>query len=151
MPFFVFTRGVYVCVYHVFLRAHRATQIHTLPKAVTRPETLHMPVLLLCKWILLIIVSILVFYFWGYFFPIDKKSKKKCIPKKKKKKTLTACWTRVMLLTVRLLKPTHVNSSPHPLTPTRATTPLCLYEGHDVFKTQYFCILSVKCKEQGGC
>lgn len=68
-----------------------------------------------------------------------------------KKKPLTACWTRVMLLTVRLLKPTHVNSSPHPLTHTRATTPLCLYEGHDVFKTQYFCILSVKCKEQGGC
>lgn len=86
MPFFVFTRGVYVCVYHVFLRAHRATQIHTLSKAVTRPETLHMPVLLLCKWILLIIVSILVFYFWGYFFPIDKKSKKKMYPKKNKKK-----------------------------------------------------------------
>lgn len=90
--------------------------------------------------------------FLGLFFPIDKKAKKKCIQKKpKKKKPLTACWTRVMLLTVRLLKPTHVNSSPHPLTPTRATTPLCLYEGHDVFKTQYFCILSVKCKEQGGC
>lgn len=91
MPFFVFTRGVYVCVcvYHVSCE-HTAPHKYTrsqrgLSKAVTRPETLHTPVLLLCKWILLIIVSILVFYFWGYFFPIDKKSKKKkkCIQKKK--------------------------------------------------------------------
>lgn len=117
-----------VCVQR-FSRAHSVTQIHTLTDRTVEgcdsPRTLHTLVLLLCKWIILIIVSTLVFSVLGFFSILN-----------------TACWTRVMLLTVRLSSQLMwtTTPSPHPI--------VFVWRSWYVSKSS-FLHLSVKCKEWG--
>lgn len=112
--------------------SHRYTHSQTgLSTAVTRPEQNTRWCLLLCKWILLIFVSTLVLLFFSLrgYFPL----------------TNTARWTKIMILTVRLMWTTNPIIPPPPPTLPR----VFVWRPWYVSKSS-FLHLSVKCNGTGG-